>query len=55
MQKLGFLSTKADHCVYTRGDEILMIFVDDLDFIGPNQKAVDRFEHEIAGKFAIKR
>ena len=47
----GFVQSKVDMCVYYRGSVVLLIYVDDGIFIGPNQGDIDAAYELLANQF----
>ena len=41
LKKLGYSPSKIDPCVHYHGTSVLMLYVDDGIFCGPNKKEID--------------
>ena len=47
LETMGFIATQSDPCVYTRGTDIIVLYVDDCILISRTKAAADQLHHEI--------
>ena len=50
LQRVGFKQSAMDECVWYTDETILFYYVDDVIFMGPDSKAIDKAVKEIKRK-----
>ena len=53
LRKLGYSPNKIDPCVYYHGTSVLMLYVDDGIFVGPNKGEIDGLIEGLKQEFNI--